>query len=61
MKDLLTYIIDCGGACATPGNTMGAGNVAPPGENGKPGSGDVPTAKAKREKVHKKRKIKEEE
>lgn len=63
MKDLLTYIIDCDGA--TPANTMGAGNIAPPlDSDGQPGSGDIPnikTAKAKKEKVHRKRKKKDEE
>lgn len=61
MKDLATYIIDCG--CSTPANTMGAGNVAPPLDtDGQPGSGDIPnikTAKAKKEK--KKRKYTTEE
>lgn len=61
MKDLLTYIIDCGGAgCATLANTTGAGNPAPPMDSdGEPtGSGDVPNAKTAKAKVEKPKKKK---
>ena len=66
MKNLLTYIIDCGGACATPANTAGMGNAAPPMDSdGQPGSGDIPNAKTTKAKVKKpkkkKRKRKDEE
>lgn len=65
MKDLLTYIIDCGGACSTPANTAGMGNAAPPMDSdGQPGSGDIPnvkTAKAKVERPKKKKRKKKGE
>ena len=66
MKDLKEYIEECGAApaggfgpvMATPGNTMGAGNPALPGmgDPDAPGSEGIPTAKAKKEDVKKKRK-----
>ena len=66
MKDLKDFIEECGAApaggfgpgMATPANTMGMGNPAPPGmgDPNAPGSEGVPTAKVKKEDVKKKRK-----
>lgn len=56
MESLADYLRECEGA-ATPASTMGMGNPAAPGECGAVGSGDLLTAKAKKEK--KKKKIEE--
>lgn len=61
MKDLSAFLEEILNECdgATPGNTMGMGNVmAPAGFDGEEGSGDIPnaggTAKAKKQKRRKK-------
>jgi hypothetical protein len=57
MEDLFTYIMDCGEGCATPMNTAGMGNVALPGPDGEQvGTDGIPTAKAKKAKLRKKKK-----
>jgi len=71
MKNIKDYIDECGAApaggfgpgMATPANTMGMGNPAPPGmgDPSSTGSEGIITAKSKVEKVRKKRKKKEEE
>jgi hypothetical protein len=43
----LDKFLECDGGCATPGNTAGAGNPAPPTDT-TPGSGDIPNTKRKR-------------
>lgn len=49
LTDILVNALECDGAC--PGNTMGMGNpIAPNPETGEYGSGDVPNAKAKKQK-----------
>lgn len=53
MKDLATYIRECGGICATPANTTGMGNPMPPTEteNGsEPILPTVPIAKRRHKK-----------
>lgn len=59
MKSLSQYIAnECGDGAATPGSTIGMGNPMMPGADGDDsivGSGDLLTAKAKKEK----KKIKE--
>lgn len=54
MISLVQYLRECGENCATPGNTLGAGNPVAP-EGAVVGSGDVPTAKALKEKRKKKK------
>lgn len=51
MKSLHKFLEEFAGPAggATPGNTMGMGNPMAP-EGDVPGSGDIPTAKAKRQK-----------
>lgn len=60
MKDLFSFLEECGEGCATPGNTMGMGNPYCDGEKGE-GSEPLPKAKAKKEKKPKKQKKSEEE
>ena len=56
MKDIATYLQECGEGCATPASTMGIGNPSAPGSD-TVGSGDTfdhqKTAKAKRRKKDK--------
>lgn len=55
MKDLSTYLEECGDGAATPASTIGMGNPAAPGPEGETGSGDLLTAKCKRCKKKKKK------
>lgn len=56
MKRLFDYLKECDGM-ATPGNTVGMGNPMPPSGDNVGSEPLVPVAKAKKEKLKKKRKI----